>query len=291
MPRIDLIDLSHHNTVSDPHKLDGLPVWHKVNEGRKLDSAVNARLTWIVDRERWGGYTVLLPEGGGRSTIRQQLEVYADVVGPHWGRGAGTQLDVESWSTGPGTYRYGRPVSAAEIDEAIAVHVELLGRIPFVYANRNEPGMGPVFDAWRARNPGHPYWMPHYGRGGPAAAIALRADIHQWSSTTLVPGVVGGCDVNEIINPAALDIVCGITAEEATPMPPANPAPILWNPRGYANVFLIGAGPAVQLSPAAFAYYRDVVGLTFLEQDDHPAMLDSVLHQSGLTATALAVRP
>lgn len=293
MPRIDLIDLSHHNAVSSPAALGDLPIWHKVNEGRSVDSAVKARLTWITDRPRWGGYTVVLPEAPGRSTIRQQLQTYADVVGPHWGPGAGTQLDVESWHNGT-EYRYGRPVTADEIDEAVAVHVELFGRPPIVYANRNEPGMADVFRVWRARHPTHPYWMPNYGRSGAAAAVQLRADVWQWSSTRPLPGVASGC-ANEVINPAALDVVCGLTTQPGTPPtipteePPMDTRPdtaFIWKPAGYQNQFLVGAGPAVALSARSAALLASR-GVELVADDTHQHQLDSVLHQAGLTRSAL----
>lgn len=283
MPRVDLIDISHYQTVTDWALLEGVPIFHKVNEGRAIDTAVRDRLPRLADRPVFGGYTVLMPEGDGRSSIREQVEIYADVIGPYWRAGAGTQLDVEAWWTAAG-YRYGRPVNADEVDEANAVHVELLGRPAFTYLNRNEKGMLAVFNTWRRRNPAAPYWMPGYSAGiSAAAAQLLAADVWQFSSSGTVAGISGRCDVNELLNPAALELVCGVTTqhEEETAMP------VLWNPKGYANVFLIGAGNPVALSPAAFAYYRDTRGVAYLEADDHEWMLESVLAGAGLTRTAL----
>lgn len=62
-----------------------------------------------------------------------------------------------------------------------------------------------------------------------------------------------------------------------------------WNPKGYNNAFLVGEGPAVALSPAAFKLLHGE-GMPHIAEDDHPWMLDSVLHQSGLSRSALEQR-
>jgi hypothetical protein len=207
--RIDAIDISHHNTIVDHNDIPPVPfgVWHKVNEGRAIDTKIRARLPWLDTLPMWGGYTVILPEAPGRSTIRQQIEQFVDIIGPYWRTGVGGQLDVERWGD-----RYGRPPSADEVTEAIHVFTGLLGRPPIVYMNRNE--MPTEFHGWRATHPHHPYWMPGYsGPKSRALAEALDADVHQWSDTTRVPGFSSPVCVNEVLNPAALHTVCGITKE------------------------------------------------------------------------------
>lgn len=107
---MDLYDISHHQTITTWDAVPVTPIVHKVNEGTAVDTKVRQRLPRIADRtELFGGYTVLIVS---RSTIRQQLETYAQVIGPYWRDGAFTQLDIEPWD------RYPRPVTTDEIIEA-----------------------------------------------------------------------------------------------------------------------------------------------------------------------------
>lgn len=67
------------------------------------------------------------------------------------------------------------------------------------------------------------------------------------------------------------------------PEPPheEHPDMFTWNPKGFVNAFLIGAGPAMPLSPEAFKACQ-AKGLPHIGQESHVAMLTAVLHQSGM---------
>lgn len=51
---------------------------------------------------------------------------------------------------------------------------------------------------------------------------------------------------------------------------------------GLANVFLVGAGPALHLDPVLFDHYRDVVGLPVVRVSEHVQLMKSLAHQSGV---------
>jgi hypothetical protein len=57
---------------------------------------------------------------------------------------------------------------------------------------------------------------------------------------------------------------------------------IMWRHTKFHEVFLLGAGPAINLSWATYSWYRDL-GVPVIV-DDHTGMLESCLHQSGLNA-------
>ena len=278
MNRPDVFDISHHNTITDWSKVEDVPIVHKVNEGTAIDRKVIERLPIIADRhEQFGGYTVLIVSG---SSIRKQMEIYERVMGRHWRAGAMTQLDVEPWE------RYARPVNAEEIVEAHDIHIEMFGRAPALYINpRQMPG---VLQQVRAERPDVPLWEPHYGPGGHDSAMANRATLHQWTSRYQSPGFTSGIDANTILLAQNWAKLCGLNLKP-TPAPEPPPEPegddmstaIIWSHKGYANAFLIGAGPAINLSPAAFDHY-DKAGVPKVLGDDHADMLRGVLVQAGL---------
>lgn len=216
MPRVDGIDISHHNTVTDWSQVpDFRFAIHKINEGTAIDRRWAERMPVMRDKfEMYGGYTVLIYSPGG-SSIRKQMETYARLIEPYWGDGAFTQLDVEPWK------QYPRPVNADEIDEARTHHFRLLGRDAIVYMNpRQMPG---EYNVWRARNPHAPYWEAHYGKSGVATTIANRATIHQWTSTYRCPGFTAGIDANEVRDWATVERIANLNP---TPPPTSGPDPV-----------------------------------------------------------------
>ena len=283
MATVDVFDISHHNTIESWAEVDDVPIVHKVNEGTAVDRKVIGRMPTIAGRhEQFGGYTVLIKSA---SSIRKQLEIYERVMGPHWRAGAMTQLDVEPWE------RYSRPVNADEIIEAHSIHVGMFGRAPALYINpRQMPG---VLEEVRAEIPDVVLWEPHYGHDGRRVAMSNRATIHQWTSKYQAAGFTGGIDANEILLDQNWAKVCGLNL---APTPDPEPEPpikellmdtaIIWNHKGYANAFLLGVGPAIQLSPRAFAHYVNL-DVPQILNDEHPEMLLSVLAQAGLRESDL----
>ena len=229
--------------------------------------------------ERFGGYTVLIVSA---SSIRKQLDIYHQHMAPFWRAGACTQLDVEPWA------QYNRPVNAEEVVDAYDYHIELFGREPMLYINpRQMPG---VLEEVRAYRPDIILWEAHYGRTGELVARSNQATLHQYTSKYPAPGFTNGIDANTILRPADWDRACGLTDVPIPVQPPIIPPPvedidmntaIIWSHKGYANAFLLGAGSALQLSPAAFTHY-DKLGVMKVLNDEHPQMLASVLAQAGL---------
>ena len=282
MNRADLFDLSHHNgtaggeDIIDWDLFPTAPVVHKVNEGTFVDPVVSDRLPIISQRMlMFGGYTVLIVS---RSTIREQIERYVDVIGPYWRPGAITQLDVEPWPNA-----YPRPVEVDEIVEAHDVHVELLGRPPMLYLNpRQMPG---VLDKVRAQLPDIGLWEPHYGGFGQQSARRNRAVIHQWTSQYVAPGCPGGIDANTILDADALFDLAGY--EDTTPGEPIMPETrFRWRHRDYADQFLIDGANVLRLS-RAIVDTTDVEDGTQLVVDDDAVALRSYLHRCGLTVLDL----
>lgn len=208
----DLFDISHHNTVLDWDDVDALPVVHKVNEGTKIDDEFATRMPVIERRtEIFGGYTVLIVSA---SSIRKQIETYAHKMEPFWRDGAFTQLDVEPWYKQDGTPAYKRWPNVDEIEEAQAVHDELLGRGRCtVYINPNQ--LPDTFQSWYRRNhPERPFWLPDYSRNGADAAARHSAAFHQYTARHQARGFrVGhldehgkriGIDANRVLDHDAL---------------------------------------------------------------------------------------
>ncbi len=55
-----------------------------------------------------------------------------------------------------------------------------------------------------------PLWVAHYTNGSPwVPAPYDSVFLHQWSSSGVVPGVVGRCDVNQILDHGTLDDLAG----------------------------------------------------------------------------------
>lgn len=78
------------------------------------------------------------------------------------------------------------------------------------------------------------------------------------------------------------------TASNPDPIPPQEkPDMYIWSPKGYANAFLIGAGPATPVSPKAYKHLTEVDKVPTILQDTHEPTLLAVLHQSGLRVADL----
>lgn len=60
--------------------------------------------------------------------------------------------------------------------------------------------------------------------------------------------------------------------------------------RGYLNVWLVGAGPALHLSPDLNTEF-DREGVPLVVTSEHPQLMNSLLHQSGLTTADLVAGP
>jgi hypothetical protein len=64
-----------------------------------------------------------------------------------------------------------------------------------------------------------------------------------------------------------------------------------YSPAGYANAFLIGAGPAIHLDGPSFAQCQALKVPHVRATEPHAQMLRSILHQSGLTEADLVKIP
>lgn len=250
----DLYDISHHNTISDWGKVDQVPIVHKVNEGKAIDTKWVGRAPIIAGRsEIFGGYTVLIVSS---STIRQQIEMYARHIEPHWRDGAFTQLDVEPWE------QYPRPVNCDEICEAAAVHDELLGPDRCtVYINPNQmPG---TFHEWHQLNAGRrPLWLPNYSANGANEAQRWGATLHQYTDKYKAPGFSGGIDANKVLDRSALDQVCNLN--QPTPPPPGDDMKTLIYDTVLRATFTVAGDP---VSPELHAELVGRQGYTVVEQD------------------------
>lgn len=294
--RTDLLDISHHNTISSWDAIPPLPIVHKVCEGGRADGEFAARMPRIKDRtEEFGGYVVLWPNRPGKISIADQMAAYIGLMEPFWDTGAFTQLDCEPWE-----YLTGRDrVNAAEIVEAHAIHVAAFERPPSVYINpRQMPG---VIEEVRESIPDVVFWEPHYGDGGHASAIQNRATLHQWTSSFPCPGFAAGIDANEILDHDELDRVCGLSnAPAPTPPPDMSQEPdaphdpglasaTLWRHADYADLFLIGMGPIIRVSEEL----RDSLktrGVPIVGDDRDDVMLATVLQAAGISRDDLTPR-
>jgi hypothetical protein len=269
----DLLDISRYQVTIDWPKVPDVPIVHKVNEGKAIDPTWVGRAPLISGRHRiFGGYTVLIVSA---STIRQQIEMYARHIEPWWRDGAFTQLDVEPW---PG--RYPRPVNAAEIAEAAAVHDELLGvdRCT-VYINPNQmPG---TFQEWYTANRGRrPLWLPNDSPGGATQAARWKATLHQYTSSYQCPGIAQRVDANAVLSWADLERVCNLDHPAPIPVPlPVEvddmPPIIIDDPVLRASFFADGMPmpPEVQAELMAKGWKLVTV--------DHPEWRQAAMHRNG----------
>lgn len=265
MNSADLIDISHHNTITNWDMVPDVPIVHKVNEGRAVDKQFHNRIPIIEDRTAiFGGYTVLIVS---QSTIREQVERYADEIGMWWRTGAFTQLDVEPWPE-----RYPRPVNAEEILEAAEVHDQLFGpnRVMLYINPRQMPG---VLEEVR-RHRDIPLWEPHYGSLGHNVALRNRATIHQWTSKYPMPGFASGIDVNTIMQRDILDATCGLTTH---PKENDMVTKTLWSAAGSESVYCLEDGP-IHISPALRQAWRDDPNVHVIEVygDNHKETRESI---------------
>lgn len=109
-------------------------------------------------------------------------------------QGEFVQLD---WETTPGIAN----LTVAQVEEWLDLAENYWpGRI-IVYASDWVPG----FQTWRGRHPTYPVWYANYNTGttasgGWAECERWGADIWQWSSTQMIPGISRRCDVNHVLN-------------------------------------------------------------------------------------------
>lgn len=269
----DLLDISRYQATIDWAQVPDVPIVHKVNEGKAIDRRWSERAPIISNRHlMFGGYTVLIVAA---STIRQQIETYAEAVDPWWRDGACTQLDIEPW---PG--RYPRPVNVEEILEAADVHDELLGadRVS-VYINPNQmPG---TFQQWYTANKGErPLWLPNYSPGGATQAHRWKAAIHQYSSTFRCPGFTQLVDANAVLSWAELERIANLT--HPAPPPGDDMPKILIDDPVLNGTFTVDGTPvSAELRTALLD-----TGWTVVKQD-HPWWRAAIMHRNGPEATRL----
>lgn len=271
--RVDLLDISSWQTITKWADVPQVPIVHRcITNGNTLDTRFASRMPVISTRtDIYGAYVVL-----AAGMVAKQMAAYVDAMRPFWGPGAFTQLDVEPWD--------GQLISADELDEAIRLHDAAfgVGRL-CVYMN---PFVSPaLWDAFVARHPDVPRWVPGYRATDDEKAARYGATIHQWTDEHRPSGFTGNVDANEIRDLATLKRIAGLTTPPGPP--PSEPPPeendmYIWSPKGYKNAFLIGAGPAIPVSPEAYKHLTTVDKVPAILQDTHKPTLLAVLHQSGL---------
>lgn len=269
----DLLDISRYQATIDWTQVPDVPIVHKVNEGKAIDRRWAERAPIISNRHlMFGGYTVLIVSA---STIRQQIETYAEAVDPCWRDGACTQLDIEPWAG-----RYPRPVNVDEILEAAAVHDELLGadRVS-VYINPNEmPG---TFQQWYTANKGErPLWLPDYSPGGATQAHRWNAAIHQYSSTYRCPGFTQLVDANAVLSWAELERICNLNHPAPPIVEDDDMAKILINDTVLEAVFTVDGDPVSGESLTKLL----ADGYTIVDQDHEQWRKSMLTHVGGPAA-------
>lgn len=297
---IDLIDMSRWNTITKYAHIRDVPLVHQTQILHGVDSITAdpkfaSRMSYFKDKRKIiGGYVPLI--GGERWPIDEQMDFHFRQMDMIWKPGCFSQLDVEAWG---GDYPL---VTINELSHALDRHADRYGPDRcMVYMNPNE--VPKLWAEFIQRHPSVARWIPNYSPIGDEQARRHGATIHQWSGSIQPSGFSTVVPVNQIIDCRRLAQVAGLENGAVVPPPvvvtPPVPTPdpikeypvkpFLWSPKGYANVFLIGAGSALALSGTAYQECLDQ-GLELIDQDDHPWMLDSVLHQAGLTRSALVER-
>lgn len=245
MPRVDGIDVSHHNVVLDeaavlPYRLMSC----KATEGKKF---VSPSLDYYVqlfarkNTQYQGVYHWIRSDstmGEQVEHLKYQLIRIGWLVGGKLKNGKMIQLD---WETTPGINH----CEVWMIEEWIDRMRTIVGDRIIVYASDWVPG----FTEWREKHPDMPLWYANYNtnpahpRGGRQECKKFDADVWQWSSTADPPGFDPDIDVNEVLNWATLDRICNYAT--VTPISPVQGDEVYRSykyPNSNVAVLAVGAG-------------------------------------------------
>lgn len=219
MPRIDAIDVSvYQGHINWPQVLatPGLTtVAMKATQGLTTDSSFARNRAGARPAQRRFFYHWVSPNPA--ITAAEQAAYFIRVVGPLL-PGEGVLLDCEQAGITASLCadiadllerHYGRPC---------AVYCGVYTARSTIWPNAR------LFNGQRAR------WLAGYVSEARARALALPYtwDAWQWSSSGTVAGVPGRVDVNQIDDPHALDVCCGLTAAPTAPPAAFDPGARHW---------------------------------------------------------------
>lgn len=233
MPRIDGIDISHWNRITD---WGAIPAFRLVS----LKATEGTGFVSPVWRERRARFLELGTELLGHyHWLRSNVPVAAQAA--HFVRTVGA-LEVGEFMQNDWEVTKGEPVPtslmAEEWNDRVRQHY---GFDPLITYSSDwlpdstlDADSRREFDEWRDENPADPLWFANYSlstgpTGGPAEVARYRADVWQWSSTTKVPGFdpsQGGIDVNEVRDWAVLRRLARYVDVPFPPPDPITPAPL-----------------------------------------------------------------
>jgi len=220
-PRVDGIDISHWNVVTDEHQIPPYPLMScKATDGSTFVSPKFADFWAMFDRldvRYRGAYHWV------RSTtsMRSQVDHLARTLDAVGGLRTGDFVQLD-WETTPGIAN----MTAEQIEEWVSLARARWGDRVIVYGS----DWVPDFLKWRKANPSVPVWYANYNTGtsatgGWAECAKYKAAVWQWSSTWKVPGFLwnpdeptDGVDVNHVFDWATLDRLCLL--EPPDPPPP-----------------------------------------------------------------------
>ncbi len=207
-PRIDGIDISHWNEITDWDLAFAYPlVSLKASEGKRgRDATFPAR--WAKLREKGVKYRGAYHWLTTGATVEEQVANVLDAVG-ELETGEFIQLD---WEASP------VPTSDMAIEFCDRVNWACHGVRTMTYSSDWLPDSTldldsrREFEEWREARPHDPLWYANYAlttvsSGGAAECAKYGADVWQWSSSKSVPGFSGRIDVNQVFNWQALDLV------------------------------------------------------------------------------------
>jgi GH25 family lysozyme M1 (1,4-beta-N-acetylmuramidase) len=222
-PASDGIDISHHQGKIDWAKVPAYRLGTtKLTDGVSYPADKLAVHVGYVEAMRAHGFRWLGAYHWlrGNTSAKAQADYFVQVLTNRLGglqHGELVQLD---WETTPNI----ADPTVAQVEEWCDRVEQVIGRAcVIVYSSDWVPG----FHAWRDRNPTFPYWHANYNlgstpNGGQAECVKYDAAVWQWTSKASVPGIVGGVDMNAVLEPAVLDRLTGRaqTSPGDTPPPP-----------------------------------------------------------------------
>lgn len=152
------------------------------------------------------------------------------------------------------------------------------------------------FYEWREQHPTAPLWYANYSlgtgsTGGPAEIARWQADIWQWTSVARVPGWPTGVDMNEIQPKGweTLRRICQVPTSQPIEIVTPNieeEEMLIVRMYGYSNAWLLPGG--THLAPEVVAALT-AAGVKTQVFKNHPWMLQSLLHQSGIREDQLVL--
>lgn len=252
-PRIDGLDIHDvYQPVTDWAAATNYPLMScKLSEGRSVRPGGIAYFKQFrAHAVKYRGlYHWLLPS----SSMRQQADVVLTAIDKQLGGlqvGEFVQVDWETTPNVPlvtsdGCWEFSQYIEAEYPGRVIVYTSDWLPDSTLDDDSRAE------FVEWFEAHPTYPLWFANYNTsdkptGGWAECEKYGADIWQWTSSAMVPGISKRCDANQVMDWSTLDRIAGraLRPEGIDPQPRPIPIPVPPSTNGVIDMAHLDLGVA-----------------------------------------------